>query len=146
VNIPGYRGTRNYELGEVSAEFRSLALELKIPVMVLAQLKQEVVRTASKRGGLYDIKDCANFAQDAEFVHILHRPNEHLNEGEVSEFDDDYADVTNVKGRETGRLMATCKFNHVLGFYDDQPFSAQFPASPALPTSFSRTEHEDMPF
>lgn len=148
VNIPGYRGARNYELGEVSAELRSLALELKIPVMVLAQLKQEVVKTASKRGGLYDIKDCANFAQDAEFVHILHRPNEHLSEGEISEFDDDYADVTNVKGRETGRLMATCKFNHVLGFYDTEPVSFQFPAaapiSTALPTGFKPTE--DIPF
>lgn len=145
VNIPGYRGTRNYELGEVSAEFRALALELKIPVMVLAQLKQEVVKTASKRGGLYDIKDCANFAQDAEFVHILHRPNEHLNEGEVSEFADDYADITNVKGRETGRLMATCKFSPVQGFYDD--VATQFPTSNALPASVINNRNEtDIPF
>ena len=148
VNIPGYRGARNYELGEVSAEFRALALDLKICVMVLAQLKQEVMKYGDRRGGLYDIKDCANFAQDATFVHILHRPNEVLKEGEVSEFDDNYADVTNVKGRETGRAQAKCVFDPVRGFYDDDEFT-QFPAtpppfSPALPGGAGR--NEDLPF
>jgi len=146
INIPGNRDPRNYELGEVSAEFRALALELKIPIMVLAQLKQEVMKYADRRGGLYDIKDCANFAQDAEFVHILHRPNAVLKEGEVSEFEDDYADVTNVKGRDTGTAQAKCKFDPVRGFYDADDFAGQFPTktSTALPTTFKPSE--DVPF
>lgn len=148
ISVPEYRGNRNYELGEVSAAFRTLALELEIPIMVLAQLKQEVVKYPTKRGGLYDIKDCANFAQDATCVHSLHRPNVFLDEDQTSEFADDYADVMNVKGRETGKAFAKCKFDPVRGFYDDDEFT-QFPAtpppfSPALPGGTGR--NEDLPF
>lgn len=146
INVPGYRGARNYELGEVSAEFRALALELKIPIMVLAQLKQEVMKYADRRGGLYDIKDCANFAQDAEFVHVIHRPNEVLKDDEISEFEDNDADVTNVKGRDTGKAQAKCKFDPVKGFYDADEFSGQFPVknNHALPAGAGRSE--DVPF
>jgi len=146
VNIPGYKGARNYELGEVSAEFRALALDLKIPIMVLAQLKQEVMKYGDRRGGLYDIKDCANFAQDATFVHILHRPNEVLKEGEVSEYNDNDADVTNVKGRETGRAQAKCLFDPVRGFcdIDENIFPKQ--VSAALPYSERKEPDVDIPF
>ena len=144
INIPGYKGARNYELGEVSAEFRALALDLKIPVMVLAQLKQEVMKYGDRRGGLYDIKDCANFAQDATFVHVLHRPNEVLREGEVSEYNDNDADVTNVKGRETGRAQVKCLFDPVRGFCDidtDLP-----PLPPVDFTAMRGKNEEDIPF
>lgn len=149
VSIPGYRGARNYELGEVSAAFRALALELKIPVMVLAQQKQEVAKTGDKRGGLYDIKDCANFAQDATFVMSLYRPFavEVYDDPTGSPYSEDYADVTIVKGRETGRAFARCSFDPVRGFTDS--VSNQFPVSapafsPALPQGAGRTE--DVPF
>lgn len=139
LNIPGYRGARNYELGEVSAELRALALELNIPIMVMAQLKQEVVKYANRRGGLYDIKDCANFAQDATFVHVLHRPNVHLDADEVSDHADDYADVTTVKGRETGTARAECRFDPINGFGDA---SDNFFAKPFSPTAPAATNYE----
>ena len=144
VNIPGYKGARNYELGEVSAEFRALALDLKIPVMVLAQLKQEVMKYGDRRGGLYDIKDCANFAQDATFVHVLHRPNELLKEGEVSEYNDNDADVTNVKGRETGRAQVKCLFDPVRGFFDIDTNLSTLP--PVDFTAMRGKNDEDIPF
>ena len=146
ISIPGYHGGRNYELGEISAAFRALALELNIPIMVLAQLKQEVVKYADRRGGLYDIKDCANFAQDATFVQILHRPSEVEKEGEFSELPEDYADVTTVKGRETGRAKAECRFNPILGFFEETATSSnQFPIkhTNGLP-AFDR--NENLPF
>lgn len=153
VSVPGFRNGRNYELGEVSAEFRALALDLKIPVMVLTQLKQEVVKYATRRGGLYDIKDCANFAQDAEFVHILHRPNALLLEGEISEYNDNDADVTNVKGRNTGTGQAKCFFSPVFGFTDNDMTQTQFPGQPtgALPAydpsaGIKPNKNEDVPF
>ena len=103
------------------------------------------MKYGDRRGGLYDIKDCANFAQDATFVHVLHRPNEVLREGEVSEYNDNDADVTNVKGRETGRAQVKCLFDPVRGFYDD--VSTQFPASSALPASVTNNRNEtDIPF
>lgn len=152
ISIPGYKGGRNYELGEVSAELRALALELPIVVMVLAQLKQEVSKYADRRGGLYDIKDCANFAQDATFVHSLYRPytQEVYSDPSGNEYSPNYADVWTVKGRETGKLEAVCEFDEIRGFCDS---AAKIDFSPpvdfTIPASalkISRANEEDIPF
>lgn len=136
MNVPGYRGGRNYELGEISAAFRALALELQIPIMVLAQLKQEVSKTGDKRGGLYDIKDCSNFAQDATMVQVLYRPGyfditEREVGGGIEPYPENYADVFVAKGRETGPALAAARFDPVKGFYDADfefpKFGSQFP-------------------
>lgn len=123
VKIPGYRGARNYELGEISGAFRALSLELQIPIMALVQFRQDVTRYADKRGDKYDIKDCSDFAQDATFVFSLYRPVELGVEfgPDGNEYSKDYADVTVCKGRETGRAIAACKFSPVHGLYDELP-------------------------
>lgn len=146
MSIPGYRGGRNYELGEISAVLRYLALELKIPIMALAQLKQEVSKTGDKRGGLYDIKDCANFAQDATYAQFLYRPEffEIKEDPEGNVYPPGYADVFIGKGRETGAALCEARFDPVRGFYDvEQEFT--MPAfNPAMP-AFTRKE-PDTPF
>lgn len=154
ISVPGYRGGRNYELGEISAAFRALALELKIPIMVLAQFKQEVSRTGDKRGGMYDIKDCANFAQDATFVQSLYRPFavEVYEDAMGNVYTENDADVTVVKGRETGRAFAACHFDPVKGFQDKQATGTQFPTStpqtlpPSAMQAARRIDLEDVPF
>lgn len=151
ISIPGYRGGRNYELGEISAAFRALALELQIPIMVLAQMKQEVSKTGDRRGGMYDIKDCANFAQDATFVQTLYRPFyfEIYEDASGNPYAERDADVTVVKGRETGRAFAVCEFDMIRGFQDKAPVSAQFPATPSTPTpppSAINAAREEVPF
>lgn len=153
--IPGYRGGRNYELGEISRSFRSLALELQIPIMALAQTKQEVDKTATKRPGMWDIKDCANFAQDATIVKALYRPSYHQIEVDEQNnpYPKDYADHFIAKGRETGIALAECRFNWIEGFHD-VPSSTQFPTkstspdfNPAIiPQSARPGNSEDIPF
>lgn len=155
--IPGVRDSRNNELGKVSAAFRSLALELQMPIMVLVQQKQEVDKTATKRGGLYDIKDCANFAQDATLCASLYRPVQLQVrcDPDGNEYAANYADITFVKGREQGLAFAACAFDPALGFYEAQPefnpIPGQSAASQSLKSMFpasgpSRQEPEDMPF
>jgi DnaB-like helicase C terminal domain len=153
ISIPGYRGGRNYELGEISAAFRALSLELQIPIMVLAQMKQEVSKTGDRRGGMYDIKDCANFAQDATFVQTLYRPfyfeiYEDANGNPYTEKD---AEVTVVKGRETGRMITACEFDPIRGYHDAEPeFSTQpEPKDFTIPQSAmsaARANEDDIPF
>ena len=150
ISIPGYKGPRNYELAEVSAALRCLALELNIPIMVMAQMKQEVWLRPDKRGSMYDIRDCANFAQDATHVQLLYRPSYFKIENDENgqPYPPGYADVHNAKGRSTGTAIAGCAFSHVKGFFDDEGFSEPTPAfSPAMPASFTRHEPpEDYPF
>jgi len=151
MNIPGYKGMRNYELGEISAAFRALALELQIPVMVLAQTKQEVDKRADKRPGMYDIKDCANFTQDATIVKSIYRAEYHdMFEDEMGNSTRGFAEHIIVKGRESGTAVAKCRFDHIRGFYDE-PESTQFTTStetfnPGAVTRQKRANDEDIPF
>lgn len=155
MNIPGYRGARNYELGEISAAFRALALELQIPVMVLAQLKQEVEQRADKKGGLFDIKDCANFSQDATMVQILYRPDvyEIQTDANGMPYPEGYAEVLVAKGREVGHGMAEARFNPIKGFHNPElmPVGSQFPRMAQdqfnqTVQSSRRMPDEDIPF
>jgi len=152
-----YRGARNYELSEISSELRALALELQIPIYVLAQLKQEVAKTHDKRGGMYDIKDCADFTQDATMVQIIYRPgyfditHYETESGGQEIYPDGYADKFIAKGREIGTGLAKCRFDHIQGFYD-VPQPTQFPASPdfnaaSVPArNFTELDKRDTPF
>ncbi|MBP6813171.1 MAG: hypothetical protein KA138_16695 [Saprospiraceae bacterium] len=127
-----YRGARNYELSEISGELRSLALELQIPIYVPAQMKQEVSKTHDKRGGMYDIKDCADFTQDATIVQCLYRPGyfditHYETESGGSEiYPEGYADKFIAKGREIGTGLAKCRFDHIRGFYDEPTTQPSF--------------------
>lgn len=120
MNVPGYKGGRNYELGEISATLRSLALELKIPIFAMAQLGKHVIDRADKRGGAYDIKDSANFTQDCVFVNLLYRPEcfkiKEAPDGQY--YPEGYADIHTAKGRETGEGITECRFDPIHGFHD----------------------------
>ena len=152
------RGSRANELEDVSQRLRALALNLKIVIIAIAQIKQEVAKTRDKRGGLYDIKDCANFTQDATLVKMLYRPEYFgITEDETgSLYPAQYADIAHVKGRESGTALCLAKFNHIQGFYSaDEEVRAIFPApnsvnqpipeyKPSIPAM--RRNDEDIPF
>lgn len=149
ISIPGYKGPRNYELAEVSAALRCLALELNIPIMVMAQMKQEVWLRGDKRGSMYDVRDCANFAQDATHVQLLYRPSYFkIDSDECGQpYPPGYADIHNAKGRSTGTAIADCTFSHVKGFFDQDGFGDTAPAippfNPAAGFSARRNEEEN---
>jgi len=124
VYINGYKGGRVNELTEISAMFRALSLELGIPIIVLAQVKQEVMQRPDKRAFMYDVADCKNFTQDASLILLPYRPDyvnvfdRETGPGVIESYPEGYADVYVGKGSEYGRLGAECRFNHIKGFYD----------------------------
>lgn len=69
---------RANELGHVSNGLKSLAMELKIPVVLLAQLNREYEK-GQRRGAvgsdhprMSDIKDCGSLEQDADVVLMIY--------------------------------------------------------------------------
>lgn len=68
------KDSRNNQLGEFSRGLKSLAKELKIPVVALAQLGRDIEKRANPRPMLSDLKDCGDIEQDADVIMFVDRP------------------------------------------------------------------------
>lgn len=80
---------RVYELGEISGGLKSLAKELNLPIIALAQLNRNSVKGAeSRKPTMADLRDSGSLEQDADLVGLIYRENMHekdLNHDEVAE-------------------------------------------------------------
>jgi replicative DNA helicase len=78
MRAAGRWDSRARELGEISGRIKLLAMDLKIPIVALAQVNREVERGAgaSKVPGLSHLKDSGSLEQDADNVIFIHRDEE----------------------------------------------------------------------
>ena len=60
---------RNYEIGKITASLKVLASELKIPIVILSQLKR---KDANPVPELSDLRDSGSIEQDSNIVIFLH--------------------------------------------------------------------------
>lgn len=77
-----YSGNRVYELAEVTSAAKSLAKELQIPILMLAQLNRVVETREDKRPTLADLRSSGSIEQDADTVIFLYRPSYYLQNSE----------------------------------------------------------------
>jgi replicative DNA helicase len=70
VRAPQYRA-RYEEVGAVSRELKRTAMELRIPILALAQLSREHEKVG-RRPTLADLRECGNIEQDADVVMLMH--------------------------------------------------------------------------
>ena len=69
----GRAESRNMEVSEISRALKSIALELKIPIVACAQLSRANKDRIDKRPVLSDLRDSGSIEQDADVVMFLHR-------------------------------------------------------------------------
>lgn len=66
---------RQQEIADISNGVKSLAKELKVPVIVLSQLNREMEKDKNRKPRMSDLRESGSIEQDADLVALLYKPN-----------------------------------------------------------------------
>jgi replicative DNA helicase len=66
---------RQQEIADISSGVKALAKELKVPVVVLAQLNREVEKEKNRKPRMSDLRESGAIEQDADLIGLLYKPS-----------------------------------------------------------------------
>ena len=118
----GRAENRQNEIAEISRSIKSLARELRVPVLALSQLSREAEKDESGEPKLSHLRESGAIEQDADVVMMLHRPPAHDAENAPNLI---YLQLSKQRNGPTGRVELSFdkrvqRFGNVAGGGDAQ--------------------------
>ena len=86
IPIRSGNNNRAQALADITGAFKRLSRELKISIVLLAQLNRETAKGGGRRPNMADIRDSGGIEQDADTIILVHRPgyyDDNANPGEA---------------------------------------------------------------
>lgn len=99
-------------IGDITSEFKALAKELNIPVVIVVQLNRSTeTKGGTKRPSLHELRDSGRIEEDADWVEFIYRPEYYgINEDENGMSTKGIAEIIYAKHRDGELGTVKCEF------------------------------------
>lgn len=109
-----YAGNREQEISYISRSFKTLAKELKIPVILLSQLSRKCEERSDKRPMLSDLRESGAIEQDADVVIFIYRPEMYEDDPRDKDMNSLLGITEIIVGKHRNGELGTTKLRHKL--------------------------------
>ncbi len=75
IQIENNKNRYDLEIGKLTNDFRELAKETSLPIVILSQLNRECEKRIDRRPQLSDLRESGSIEQDSKLVMFLYRPD-----------------------------------------------------------------------